>query len=135
MATLLLADRPDIPAPTIEWSLLSPLLVVAGVAMVAVLVETFWPRRTRFTAQAVLAGLGLLAALLDTVRVYVSLDRVDGDVVGRGTPVAEGAVTVDGPGVLTWGLLLVFALLSLALFAERRLDGGLSAWRSWPAAW
>ncbi len=123
MATLLLADRPDIPAPTIEWSLLSPLLVVAGVAMVAVLVETFWPRRTRFTAQAVLAGLGLLAALLDTVRVYVSLDRVDGDVVGRGTPVAEGAVTVDGPGVLTWGLLLVFALLSLALFAERRLEG------------
>ncbi|MCX6408357.1 MAG: NADH-quinone oxidoreductase subunit NuoN [Propionibacteriales bacterium] len=127
MATLLLADRPDIAAPTIEWSLLSPLLVVAGVAMVAVLVETFWPRRTRFTAQAVLAGLGLLAALLDTARVYVSLDRVDGDVVGRGTPVAEGAVTVDGPGVLTWGLLLVFALLSLALFAERRLDGGLSA--------
>lgn len=133
MSTLLpislpmVADRPDIAAPTVEWSLVSPLLVVGGVAMVAVLVETFWPRRTRFAAQAVLAAVGIVAAFADTVRVYLSLDRIDGDVTARGSVVTEGALAVDGPGVFTWALLLLFALLSVALFAERRLDGGLSA--------
>ncbi|MCR4513846.1 NADH-quinone oxidoreductase subunit NuoN [Aeromicrobium sp. 50.2.37] len=133
MSTLLpmhlpmVSDRPDIAAPTVEWSLVSPLLVVGGVAMVAVLVETFWPRRTRFAAQALLAAVGIVAALADTVRVYLSLDRIEGDVTARGSVVTEGALAVDGPGVFTWALLLLFALLSVALFAERRLDGGLSA--------
>ena len=123
-------DRPDIAAPTIEWSLVTPLLVVGGVAMVAVLVEAFWPRGSRFLAQSVLAGVGIVAALADTVRVYLSLDRIEGDVTARGSVVTEGALAVDGPSVVTWGLLLVFALLSMALFAERRLEGGLSAFTS-----
>jgi NADH-quinone oxidoreductase subunit N len=129
MSTLLLptAERPDIPAATIEWSMVTPLLVVFGVAMLAVLVETFWPRRTRFVAQSALAALGLVAALADTVRVYASLDRIEGDLTARGSVVTEGALAVDGPGVLTWAILIVFGLLSVGLFAERRLDGGLSA--------
>lgn len=131
MTRLVLADSPDalpdIAPPTIEWALVSPLLIVGGVAMVAVLVETFWPRRTRFTAQAVLAGVGIVAALADTVRVYRSLDALEGTVAARGQTATEGALAVDGPGVLTWGILLVFGLLSVLMFAERRLEGGLSA--------
>ena len=125
--TLVQADRPDIAAPVVEWSLVSPLVIVAGMAVVAVLVETFWPRRTRFVAQAVLAVLTVVAALADTVRVYTSLDSLDGPLAARGQVATEGAVAVDGPGVVTWGALLVFGLLSLGLFAERRLEAGLSA--------
>ena len=47
--------------------------------------------------------------------------------MGRGQVAAEGALSIDGPGVFAWGILLIFALLSTLLFAERRLDGGLSS--------
>ncbi|MET0929982.1 MAG: NADH-quinone oxidoreductase subunit NuoN, partial [Aeromicrobium sp.] len=66
-------------------------------------------------------------ALADTVWVYTDLDRIDAPLQARGQVAAEGAITVDGPGVFTWGILLVFALMSMLLFAERRLEGGLSA--------
>jgi NADH-quinone oxidoreductase subunit N len=125
--TLVAADAAQIPAPTVEWSLLTPLLILGGVAVVGVLVEAFAPRRGRFPAQAGLAVVGILAALAETVRVYLSLDRVDGAVVGRGQTAVEGSLAVDGPAVITWGMLLLFGLLSVGLFAERRLESGVSA--------
>ena len=124
---LLAADMAPIPAPDIEYSLLLPLLIIGGVAVVGVLVEAFWPRRTRFGVQAGLASLGVLAALVTTVVVYVGLDRVDSAQVARGQIAGEGSLAIDGPAVLTWGLLLIFGLLSFGLFAERRLESGLSA--------
>ncbi len=117
----------DIPAPTLEWDLLAPLLVVGAVAVVGVLLEAFVPRRRRFVVQASTAVVGVLAALATTVWTATRVDVLDGALVARGQVAAEGAVSVDGPALFTWGLLLVFALLSLLLFAERRLGGGLSA--------
>jgi NADH-quinone oxidoreductase subunit N len=119
-------DLPQISAPHIEYSLLAPLFIVAGVAVLGVVVEAFWPRRTRFQAQSLLAIVGIVAALADTVWVFQDLDVVKGEHLARGTIAAEGALAVDGPGVLAWGILLVFGLLSMLLFAERRLEGGLS---------
>ena len=118
---------PDITAPTIEYALLGPLFIVAGVATLGVLIEAFWPRKTRFAVQAAVAVIGLLAALGDTIWVGMSLDIVKGDLVARGQIAAEGALSIDGPAVLTWGMLIVFGILSMLLFAERRLDGGLSS--------
>lgn len=119
-------DMAPIPAPSIEYSLILPLLIIAGVALVGVLVEAFWPRASRFQAQVVLAVAGIVAAFAATVWVYTGLDVIEADLVGRGQVATEGALSVDGPGVFTWGILLIFALLSMLMFADRKLEGGLS---------
>ncbi len=121
------ADLPPIAAPDLEYALLAPLFVVAAGAVLGVVVEAVWPRAGRFTAQVVLALATVVVALADTIWVYTDLDVVDTERLGRGQVGGEGAVSIDGPGVFTWGILLVFALLSLLMFADRRLDGGLSA--------
>jgi NADH-quinone oxidoreductase subunit N len=127
MQTFWTAELPPIDAPEIEYSLLGPLFIVTGVAVLGVLVEAFWPRASRFVVQAILAVVGIAVALADTVWVYTDLDRIDAPLQARGQVAGEGALTVDGPGVFTWGILLVFGLMSMLLFAERRLEGGLSA--------
>ncbi|WP_332661826.1 NADH-quinone oxidoreductase subunit NuoN [Aeromicrobium sp.] len=120
-------DLPDISAPHIEYALLAPLFIVAGAAVLGVIVEAFWPRKTRFLVQTVIAVVGIVAALADTVWVFVEeLDVVEGASLARGQVAAEGALSIDGPGVFAWGILLIFGLLSMLLFAERRLEGGLS---------
>src|SRR5215213_552032 len=120
-------DLPDIAAPDIEYALLAPLFIISGAAVLGVIVEAFWPRKSRFPVQAGIAVVGIIAALVDTVWVFQEeLDVVEGSRLARGTIAAEGALAIDGPGVIGWGLLLVFGLLSMLLFAERRLEGGLS---------
>ncbi len=125
--TLVTASLPPISGPSIEYSLLAPLFIIAGVAALGIVVEAFWPRSSRFAVQAVLSIVGIIAALADTVWVYQHLHEINGAHLARGQIGAEGAVSVDGPGVLTWGLLLLFGLMCLLLFAERRLEGGLSS--------
>ena len=112
-----------IAAPHVEYALIAPILIVSAGAVLATLVEALVPRRIRFGVQATLAVLTVVVALVDSVVVYRSLRPLE---AGRGSISTEGALAVDGPGVLTWAMLCVFALLSLALFAERRLEGGLS---------
>jgi NADH-quinone oxidoreductase subunit N len=120
-------------APHIEYGLVSPLLIVFGVACAGVLVEAFVPRRLRYLVQTLLAMAGVIAALVATIWVGVDLaERADG--LARGQIVAEGAITVDGPSVFLWGTILVIALTGVFLFAERRLDGGVSAFAGQAAA-
>ena len=114
-----------IAAPHVEYALIAPILIVSGGAVLATLLEAVLPRRGRFAAQAGVAAVTVVAALVGTVWVYRSLEPIGN--LGRGQISTEGALAVDGPGVVTWGMVLVFALLSIAMFAERRLDGGLSA--------
>jgi NADH-quinone oxidoreductase subunit N len=119
--------------PSIEYSLLSPMLIVFGVAIVGVLVEAFVPRERRYPVQSVLAALGVVAALVATVLVGVNLVQV-GDHPAYGSIAAEGAVAVDGPTIFIWGLLLVLSLTAVLLFAERQLDGGVTAFAGQAAA-
>jgi len=126
-ARLVTVERPPIAAPDIEYSMLMPLFILAGAAILGVLVESFWPRRNRFTVQVGVAVVGIVAAFADTVFVYTDLVVVDDPQLARGQVAAEGALAIDGPGVFAWGMLLIFGLLSVLLFAERRLDGGLSS--------
>lgn len=114
-----------IAAPHVEYALIAPLLIVSVGALLGTLVEAVVSRRWRFVTQALLAFVTVVVALADAIRVYVHLEPIGK--VGRGQLSTEGAIAVDGPGTLTWAMLLLFALLSLALFAERRLEGGLSA--------
>jgi NADH-quinone oxidoreductase subunit N len=120
-------------APHIEYATLSPLLIVFGVALVGILVEAFAPRRLRYLVQTLLAILRLLGALAATIWVANDLTiREDG--AARGSIVAEGAIAVDGPTVFVWGVLLLLSLISVLLFAERHLDGGVTAFAGQAAA-
>lgn len=117
-------------APVIEYSLLLPVLIISAVAVIGVLVEAFLARKHRFVIQALLAFLGVLAAFVATVWVGLSLDEAESTAQGQGAVLDTRVFTVDGPTVFLWGLVLVFAALSIGLFAERQLEGGLSAFTS-----
>ena len=53
-----------IPAPSIEYGLLSPMLIVLGSAVLGVLIEAFVPRRLRYQVQIGVSLAALLAALV-----------------------------------------------------------------------
>ncbi|MFZ5848939.1 MAG: NADH-quinone oxidoreductase subunit NuoN [Actinomycetota bacterium] len=123
----------EFQAPSIEYSLLSPLLIIAGVAVLGVLVEAFAPRTSRYFIQVLLALGGVVAALAVTVVVGTTLDDV-ADGAAKGQIAASGSVAVDGPTVFLWGTLLVLALISVLLFAERQLEGGVLSFAGQAAA-
>jgi len=123
----------DFVKPTIEYSQIWPMLVIFGVACVGVVVEAFVPRGRRFMVQTLLTAAGLVAALAGTIWIAGRLD-VLGDGAARGAIDVQGTIVVDGPTVFLWGLILVFALGGALLFAERRLEGGVSAFAGQAAA-
>src|SRR5215203_172524 len=122
--------------PELEYAQLWPLILVLAVACLGVVVEAFAPRRVRYLTQTLLTLAGLVAALVGTIIVGTDLEkRVDGDeVVARGLVGSMGTISVDGPTVFLWGIILVFALGGVFLFAERRLEGGVSAFAGQAAA-
>ena len=112
------------------------MLVVFGVACIGVIVEAFVPRERRFVIQTVLAAAGLVVALVGTLRRHSTsrTSKSAGDGVARGKIAVEGTLAVDGPTVFLWGLVLVFAIGGVLLFAERRLEAGVSAFAGQAAA-
>ena len=123
----------DFSKPSIEYFDLSPLLIILGVALAGVVVEAFAPRDRRYLAQSLLAIVGTIAALVMTVLVAMDLEP-RGDNAGFGAIAAEGAIAVDGPTVFLWGTILVLTLISVFLFAERHLEGGVTAFAGQAAA-
>jgi NADH-quinone oxidoreductase subunit N len=123
--------------PSVEYWLLSPMLIVFGVAVVGVLVEAFLPRGPRYRVQLTLAVGGQLAALAAVVKQWVDLHA------GVGQTAVLGAVAVDKPALFLQGTLLLIGILGTLLMAERRLPaevdaedgaGGLDAFTSQAAA-
>ncbi len=100
-------------APNLEYAELAPLLTVFGAAVIGVLIEAFAPRRVRHPVQVALALLALLAALVQVILLAGT------EVVG-----AVGAVVIDGPALFLQGTILVMSIISIAFFAERRLESG-----------
>jgi NADH-quinone oxidoreductase subunit N len=104
-----------ITAPTIEYSLLLPFILVFAAACIGIGVEAFAPRQLRRPIQLVLAFGAIVIALVVAVINWSS---------GNGEAVtAVGSVVIDGPTYFMWSLLLVLGGLSLLVFDERRLDG------------
>ncbi len=102
----------DIPAPHIEYGRIAPILIVLAAAAIGVLIEAFMSREHRYWAQVQVSLLGLVAAFAWTVALGVST-----------TPhhvSAMGALGVDGPTLFIQGTILVLALMSLLLIAERK---------------
>jgi len=129
----LAGSAPDFQKPSIEYSLLSPLLIMFGTAIVGVLVEAFVPRPMRYLMQTLIAVLGVIGALVATVIVGMNLQPRGGG-IAQGSVTAEGAIAVDGPSIFIWGTLLVLSLISVFLFAERQLEGGVLSFAGQAAA-
>jgi NADH-quinone oxidoreductase subunit N len=110
------AAGPTIAAPSFEWSLLSPMLLVFAAALVGVLVEAFAPRDLR-RAMHIMLTLGSLAgAFVLTIVLAATNSIFDG---GRpGSVVAVGTVGVDRPTLFIQGTVIVLAFVSVLLIAE-----------------
>jgi NADH-quinone oxidoreductase subunit N len=104
----------SIPAPSVEYAQLSPMLIMFGAAVAGVLVESFVPRRLRYRLQLVLS-LGASIAALVAVVVVASGLRLPGQIT------VSGSVAIDGPTLLLQGTLLVVGILAIMLIAERRI--------------
>jgi NADH-quinone oxidoreductase subunit N len=109
-----------IGAPHIQYSQLSPMLVVFGLAVAGVLVEAFVPRAARRPVHLVLTLGGLVVAFILTVFVAASTSLFGGNSPGR--IAAEGAVAVDRPTLFIQGTILVLAFVSVLLIAESSHD-------------
>jgi proton-translocating NADH-quinone oxidoreductase chain N len=110
------ALAPAIPAPHLEYGLLSPMLLVFGVAVAGVLVEAFAPRRLRRVLHITLALGGLAGAFVLTVVVAAT-----STIFAHGSPgqiAAVGAVAIDRPTFFIQGTILVLAFVSVLLIAE-----------------
>ncbi|HEX5534081.1 MAG TPA: NADH-quinone oxidoreductase subunit NuoN [Actinomycetales bacterium] len=123
----------DFVKPDVQYGLISPMLIVFGVATLGVLVEAFVARRSRYLVQTALALVGVVGALVATVLVAAGLSSTSGS-SGRGRIAVGGAIAVDGPSVFIWGTVLALALVSVLLFAERTLEGGVTAFAGQAAA-
>ncbi|MBI3692382.1 MAG: NADH-quinone oxidoreductase subunit N, partial [Mycolicibacterium aromaticivorans] len=100
-------------APSIEYSQVSPMLIVLGVAVAGVLVEAFAPRKSRYLTQVALSLAGLVAA-------FVAVVLLARDIHGVGQSAVVGAFAVDAPALFLQGTILLIAVLGVLLIAERR---------------
>ena len=96
-------------APVLEYSLLAPMLIVLGGAIIGVLVEAFVGRSARPAAQLFVSVAAIVMAFAQLVRVRTE----------SSTTAAMGSVTFDGAGVVLQGSILVIALLSIFLIADQ----------------
>ena len=104
--------NPDLMvAPEIDYLALLPMIIVGVAAVLGVIVETFVGRRARRPVQLVLV-FGSLAGAFAAL-VWQS---------GTRSLEVEGALAIDGPGILLMGLVLVVAFVGAMLMAERQLD-------------
>ncbi|MBL1065502.1 NADH-quinone oxidoreductase subunit NuoN [Streptomyces sp. 7-21] len=104
-------------APDIEWAALSPSLIVFGAAVLGVLVEAFLPRRVRYATQVTLTSLALAASFAAVVGLAAA-----GHASDKAQVAGEGSLAVDGPALFLQGVILLVGLVSVFLFAERRLE-------------
>lgn len=105
------------PIPSVEYSLILPLLIVFGTAVTGVLFEAFVSRRARYVMQVLLAVGGLVATFAAVVA------------VGRETPAAGriavlGAVAVDRPTLVLQGTIVLVGIMAVLFIAERNIGAG-----------
>jgi NADH-quinone oxidoreductase subunit N len=107
----------ELQAPKIEYGQLSPTLIVLGAAVVGIVLEAFLPRKWRYGAQLALAALGLASAFAAVLGLAVS-----GHATTKAAIAGMGAIAVDGPTLFLQGTILLVGLVSVFVFAERRLE-------------
>lgn len=115
----------EITAPKLEYRLLAPLIIVLAGACFGVIVEALTKRGPRHFAQCILTGMTLVAAMASLARNWN---------IGNFTIGSLGSVAMDGPAYFTWACLLLFGLMTVLLFAERRATAGHSTFTAMGSA-
>jgi NADH-quinone oxidoreductase subunit N len=114
VSRLLLAETGEvIHAPSISYHALSPVLIVLGAALLGVLAEAVVPRAERYAAQVVITLGGLVAAMVAVGLLHGTNEKTVSD-----------ALSVDGVGLFLQGTILLLAIVSTLLVAERSVDVG-----------
>ncbi len=115
----------NLPTPSVEYALISPMLIVLGAAVLGVLVEAFLPRRGRYAAQVALSLTALVAAFVAVLMIVRGLHG------GNGSSAVMGAVAIDKPTLFLQATILLIGVLGILLIGERRIaiwgkdaDGG-----------
>ncbi|XVX21058.1 NADH-quinone oxidoreductase subunit NuoN [Actinomycetota bacterium] len=99
----------DFQQADVDYGAILPMLIVFGGALIGVLVEGFAPRRSRHSIQTVVSVLALAAA-------FFALAVVARNHQGK---TLAGSVVIDGPALFLQGALLLMALLSVLMMAEK----------------
>ena len=120
-------------APHIEYVELLPVFIIFAGALIGVMIEAFAPRARRYGMHVVVALVTLVAALISTVSLILDLNP-GSDEPKPGGFVAMGAFALDGPTLVLWAVIIVLTLMGTLLFAERRLEGGVTAFAGQAAA-
>lgn len=95
-----------------------PLLVILLGGIISIVLEAVLPRLARPVAQATWSALIIVIALAATIYLWAD---------GFADFGAVNALALDRPTWVVWSLLLIFALGSVALFAERKVYDGQTA--------
>lgn len=100
-------------APTVSWGPLAPVVVVLLAAVVGVLLEAFVPARFRRVAQVVLSVAAIVGALVALALAWSTVKSTGG------YDVLSGSLVLDGPALVAQAIILVIALLSVLVMADR----------------
>jgi NADH-quinone oxidoreductase subunit N len=112
VSPLLLADSAQtINAPSVSYHALTPIFIVLGAALLGVLAEALVPRAERYAAQLVISIGGLVAAGIAVALLH-----------GTNESTISNALAIDGAGLFLQGTIIVLALMSVLLVAERSVD-------------
>ena len=95
-------------APVLNYTLLSPILIVLGGALIGVLVEAFVSKALRPVTQLSITVGSLL----------LSLAQVWRNRNAQSMTAAMGSVTIDGPAILLQASILIIAIISVFLIAD-----------------
>lgn len=106
-----MAAETTITSPSFDYVAMLPMLLVLGAALVSVILEAMLPRQSRRRAQLVLTFAALIIALFAVF-----------GLAGARVVTAQGALAIDGPGLFMQGSILLLALLSTFIMAERQID-------------
>jgi NADH-quinone oxidoreductase subunit N len=98
----------EFSAPVLNYTLLSPMLILLGGALIGVLVEAFMSKALRPITQ-------LSVTLGSLVLALVQIWKIRNE---QSTGAAMGSVVIDGPAVLLQGSIIIISIISVLLIAD-----------------
>jgi len=110
-----------------EYAALAPVVILLTAGVFGVVIEAFIPRVYRRTAQLFLV-LGSLVVSLAYVIISATkalpggADQNGGQTHGLRQLAASGAAAIDGAGLFLQGTIILVAIVSVFLIAERQVD-------------
>nr|WP_239020562.1 NADH-quinone oxidoreductase subunit NuoN [Nakamurella antarctica] len=115
LAAPLGGDINSIKAPAVNFGVIMPILIILGAACLGVLVEAVVPKQLRYVAQLIVTVGAIVAAGVVTVIRAIGKDYA---------LTFDGSLAVDQATYIMWGVLLVLALASVLLMADRVSEPG-----------